>query len=224
MSADFFGRTTHFCQNTQVKSFVDRSADFQAYFRRWSAGSRPTFWRNWRIIISADGHPIIGRQSADDRQTVSRWHFIKELSADRRPKLAVIRPMIARLSTEHKIWFALCLAHIKFFDRAIKILRFIGPIYPVRFSKIGRWRAFTLKICTADHSWEHSCLPPVDHRSSIGRQSDDILGVGPWLDDRSSTEIRICTCVLHNYVGVLYWKELSNKYINNYFVRQPFCF
>ena len=35
-------------------------------------------------MISAEGRPIIGRQSADDRQTVGRLCFIKESSADRR--------------------------------------------------------------------------------------------------------------------------------------------
>ena len=73
---------------------------------RWSADDRPTFWRFF-IMISADGRPIIGRQSADDRQTVGRWHFIKEPSADRRRISAVIRPMIARLSADHKLWFVL---------------------------------------------------------------------------------------------------------------------
>ena len=56
-------------------------------------------------MISANGRPIIGRQSADDRQTVGRCHFIKESSADRRRISAVIRPMVARLSADHKMWF-----------------------------------------------------------------------------------------------------------------------
>ena len=45
-------------------------------------------------MISAEGRPIIGRQSADDRQTVGRWHVIEEPSAD-------------RLSADHKFWFVL---------------------------------------------------------------------------------------------------------------------
>ena len=59
------------------------------------------------IMISADGRPIIGRQSADDRQTVGQWQFIKEPSADRHRISAVWRPIIARLSADHKLWFVL---------------------------------------------------------------------------------------------------------------------
>ena len=100
-----------FCQSTQVKSFVDRSADFHGFFHRWSVGrwspdDRPTVGRHFEeiyIMISAEGRPIIGRQSADDRQTVGRWSFIKESSADRRR----YRPMVARLSADHKMWFML---------------------------------------------------------------------------------------------------------------------
>ena len=62
-----------------------------------------------------------------------------------------------------------CLAHIKVSDRAIKILSLGRPIYPVRLSQIGRRRAFTLKICTADHSWEHFYLTSVDNRTTVGR-------------------------------------------------------
>ena len=104
-----------FCRSTQVKSFVDRSADFQGFCHRWSVGrlspdDRPTIGRlfeDFFITISAESRPIIGRQSADDRQTVGRWHYIKEPSADRRRISAVIRPMIIRLSADHKLWFVL---------------------------------------------------------------------------------------------------------------------
>ena len=71
--------------------------------------------------------------------------------------------------------------------RPIKILRFGRPIYPDRLSKIGQRRAFTFKICTADHSLEHVCSATVDHRPTIGRQSGDILGVGrQYTDDRTT--------------------------------------
>ena len=111
ISADFLVGRRLFCRSTQVKSFVDRSADFQGFCHRWSVGrwspdDWPTIGRlseDFFIMISAEGRPIIGRQSADDRQTVGRWHFIKEPSADRRRISAVIRPMIARLSTDHKL-------------------------------------------------------------------------------------------------------------------------
>ena len=71
---------------------------------RLSADNR---FEEFFIMTSAEGRPIIGRQSADDRQTVGRWHFIKDPSADRRRISAVIRPMIARLSADHKLWFVL---------------------------------------------------------------------------------------------------------------------
>ena len=54
------------------------------------------------IMKSADGRPIIWCQSAIDRPTVGWWHFIEEPSADRRRISAVIRPMIAWLSGDHK--------------------------------------------------------------------------------------------------------------------------
>ena len=110
----FVGRLL-FCRSTQVKSFVDRSADFHGFCHRWSVGrwspdDRPTIGRHFEdffIMISAVGRPIIGRQSADYRQTVGRWNFIKEPSADGRRISAVIRPMIARLSADHKLWIVL---------------------------------------------------------------------------------------------------------------------
>ena len=111
--ADFLVGRRVFCRSTQVKSFVDRSADFQGFCHRWSVGrwspdDRPTVGRLFEeifIMLSAEGRPIIGRQSADDRQTVGRWHFTKEPSVDRLWISAVSRPMIARLSTDHKLWF-----------------------------------------------------------------------------------------------------------------------
>ena len=83
--ADFLVGRRVFCRSTQVKSFVDRSADFQGFCHRrsvgrWSPDDRPTVGRLFEeifIMLSAEGRPIIGRQSADDRQTVGRWHFTK---------------------------------------------------------------------------------------------------------------------------------------------------
>ena len=93
-----------FCRSTQVKSFVDRSADFKVFCHRcsvgrWSPDDRPTIGRlfeDFFIMISAEGRPIIGRQSADDRQTVGRLHFIKKPSVDRRPISADDRPTVGR--------------------------------------------------------------------------------------------------------------------------------
>ena len=52
-----------------------------------SGDGRPMIGRRFEeiyLMISVEGRPIIGRQSADNRQTVGRSHFIKEPSADRR--------------------------------------------------------------------------------------------------------------------------------------------
>ena len=78
--ADFLVGRRLFCRSTKVKSFVDRSTDFQGFYHRlsvgrWSPDDRPTIGRHFEdffIMISAVGRPIIGRQSADDRQTVGR--------------------------------------------------------------------------------------------------------------------------------------------------------
>ena len=58
-----------FCRSTQVKSFVDRSADFHWIWHRWSVGrwspdDRPTVSRRFEenfIMKSIKGRPIIGR-------------------------------------------------------------------------------------------------------------------------------------------------------------------
>ena len=74
--ADFLvGRRLFFCRSTKVKSFVDRSADFQGFCHRWSVGrwspdDRPTFWRFFHHDIgrrSSDHRASIGRQSPDGR-------------------------------------------------------------------------------------------------------------------------------------------------------------
>ena len=100
--ADFFVGRRLFCRSTQVKSFVDRSTDFHGFCHRWSVGRWSPDYRpivGWRfeeiyIMASAEGRPIIGRLSADDRQMVGRWHFIKELSTGRRRISADGRPII----------------------------------------------------------------------------------------------------------------------------------
>ena len=109
------GRPTTFCRGTQVKSYVNQSADFQGFSYRWSIewcspDNQMTIDRHFEEIyiqISADSCPIIGLQWADDRQTVGGWHIIKEMSAYRRRISAVILPMITRMSTDHKLWIVL---------------------------------------------------------------------------------------------------------------------
>ena len=116
----------------------------------WSADSQPTLWRNF-IMISAKGRPIIECQSADDRQTVGRCHSIKESSADWRWISAVVRPMVARLSADHKMWFVFysLIMHISaLFIYEIKscicvILGFISLVlvckYHLFFGWISNW-------------------------------------------------------------------------------------
>ena len=90
----------------------------------------------------------------------------------------------------------LCLAHIKIFDRAIKILSVGRPIYQVWLSQIGRWRAFTLKLCTADHSWELVCFPSVGHRPFIARHCRAMNG--RWPTDAKQTSSHEWSAV-HNF-------------------------
>ena len=102
--AEFLVGRRLFCRSTKVKSFVDRSADFHGFCHRrsvgrWSADNRPTVGRRFEeiyVMISAEGRPIIGRQSLDDRQTVGRWGFIKDSSANRRR----YRPSFGRWSPD----------------------------------------------------------------------------------------------------------------------------
>ena len=75
ISADFLVGRRLFCQSTQVKSFVDRSANFQGFCHRWSVGrllpdDRPTFWKIFHNDIgrrSPDHRAWIGRRSPDGR-------------------------------------------------------------------------------------------------------------------------------------------------------------
>ena len=81
---------------------------------------------------------------------------------------------------------ALCIVHIKIYDRAIKSLSVSRPIHPVGLSQIGKRRAFTLKICTHMGSstdnrvtfWE-SGRPSADYGTTGQRQI-----VRPWLVSR----------------------------------------
>ena len=106
----FFGRPTTFCRCIQIKSFVDRPADFHRFCHRWNVGrwstdSGPTFWRNL--------HHDIDRRSPDHRASIGRWSSdcrpmtFYQRTVDRRRISAVILPMITRLSADHNMWFVL---------------------------------------------------------------------------------------------------------------------
>ena len=73
-----------------------------------SGDDRPTIGRRFEeiyLMISAEGRPIIGCQSTDDRQTVRRSHLIKQPLLDRRRISTVIRPMIDWMSADDKMCF-----------------------------------------------------------------------------------------------------------------------
>ena len=85
-----------------------------------SGDGRPMIGRRFKeinIMISAEGRPIIGRQSADDRQTVGRWVFIKESSADRRR----YRPSFGRWSPDCRPIIKCWLCNI-FYNTCIHIM------------------------------------------------------------------------------------------------------
>ena len=94
-----------FCRSTEVKSFVDRSNDFQEFCRRWNVGrwspdDRPTFWRNSYHDIGRrlpDRRASIGRLSPDgpsvtfDQRPVGRQTpDIGRHSADDRPTVGLL--------------------------------------------------------------------------------------------------------------------------------------
>ena len=68
--AEFLVGRRLICQSTQVKSFVDRSADFQGFCHQWSFGGWPPddwlmFWRNF--------HHDIGQRSPDHWASIGGW-------------------------------------------------------------------------------------------------------------------------------------------------------
>ena len=95
--ADFLVGRQLFCRSTQVKSFVDRSADFQAFCHRWGVGrwspdDRPTVGRLFEeiyIMIIGVNRPLIARRSVDDI-----------LSKNRRQTDAGYRPSFGRWSPD----------------------------------------------------------------------------------------------------------------------------
>ena len=100
LSADVF-----LCRSYPVKRIFYRSADFHGFGYRWSV-ELTVDWllKEIFIMLSAEGPPGIWRQSADDLQTIGRWHFIKQPSADRCRISTVIPPMIAPMSTDLEFW------------------------------------------------------------------------------------------------------------------------
>ena len=76
---------------------------------------------------------------------------------------------------------------------------------------MGRRRAFTIKICTHWNTWVLHRWIIGPYRPTIGRQPDVIFGVRrPSADGRTTGHRQkkiIFTCISHNFVAILYWKE-----------------
>ena len=147
------------------------------------------------ITMSAEGHLVIGRQPTDGqsmtcyqwiRMQIAAWYRLS--STDDRPTWLLL--------------YCLCLAHIKIYDRSIKILSVGRQIYQDWLSQIGRRRAFTLKYAQLITNGNSSVL----HRSIVGRSTpDNRTTVGRSSADDWTTghlQIHIGTCVIHNYVGI----------------------
>ena len=72
----------------------------------WSPDDRPTFWRNLHHNIgrrSPDHRASIGRRSPDSRS----MRFYQRTVGRQTPLSAVIRPIVAWQSADHKMWFVL---------------------------------------------------------------------------------------------------------------------
>ena len=156
--AEFLVGRCIFCRSTQVKSFVDRSADFHGFCHQWSVGrwspdDRPIVGRRFEeiyIMKSAEGRPIIGRQSADERQTVGQWCFIKESSADRRR----YRPSFGRWSPDCRSIIKCDLCYI-FYNACIHIMYEIKPYINVilGFSSLDVVYKYHLFCCCWISNW-----------------------------------------------------------------------
>ena len=116
-------RPMTFCRGNCVKSFVDRSADFQGFCHRWSIGwwlpdDRPTF--DFLMKFTSRYRPNV----TANRQTIVRRSVDDSLPKNRRQTVAGIRPMIARLSADHNytlLWKKL---------RTLKVMRYTKCMYP----------------------------------------------------------------------------------------------
>ena len=159
----------------------------------------------WTYNICICWCPIIGRWSPDCRPIVGRW------TADDRPMQNRRVPMNDQLCL-FLMWMRVIarFERVKLSKSADEHLKFWSPDHKFK-CELG------INICTADRSWEHFFFSSVDQRPSIDRQSDGSRAtifesgdhrpmIGLLVTNRDTY---ICTCVLHNYVGILYWKELS---------------
>ena len=109
--ANFLVGRRLFCRSTQVKSFVDRSADFQGFCHRWSVGrwspdDRPTigrlFWRFFHRDIgrrSPDHRASIGRRSPDGRSMIFYQKSVGRQTTDIGRHSADDRPTVGRSQT-----------------------------------------------------------------------------------------------------------------------------
>ena len=101
---DFLIGRRLFCRSTQVKSFVDRSTDFQGFCHRWSVGRwspdhRPTIGRHFEVF-SSWYRPMVARSSGVYRPTIARRSVDDILSKNRRLTDAGYRPSFGRWSPD----------------------------------------------------------------------------------------------------------------------------
>ena len=102
--ADFMVGRRIFCRNTQVKSFVDRSADFQVFVIGEASGDgrlmigRPSV--DFLKIFSSWYRPKVARSLGVNRPTIARWSVDDILSKNRRKTDAGYRPSFSRWSPD----------------------------------------------------------------------------------------------------------------------------
>ena len=103
---DFFCRWL-ICRSAQVKSFVDRSADFQGFCHRLSVGDGRLMidwlFKEIYIMISAEGRLIDHRASIGQRLPDGRSMTFYQRTPRRGRISSFIRPIIAQLSADHKL-------------------------------------------------------------------------------------------------------------------------
>ena len=97
---DFLVGRRLFCRSTQVKSFVDRSADFQRFCHRWSVGrwspdDRPTIGRRFEDFLSWY-RAKVARSSGVNRPTIARRSVDDNSSKNRRQTDTGYRPSYGR--------------------------------------------------------------------------------------------------------------------------------
>ena len=122
---------------------------------------------------------------------------------------------------------ALCIVHIKVYDRAIKSLSVSRPIHPVGLSQIGKRRGFTLKICTrmatlmfcvgrSSTDNRTTFCESGEHRSMIGRPVTDtnrtaLIGFQEGFDQMNNTSVWPRFAKTFMAISAQCYSEIVNK-------------